>query len=1259
MSMKRCFVRRRNGLILVAVFSAMLAARFAEGQEVATVVPENGTLQQATPTEFIETIPLPPNTVFKREPRNGVHAGPPAGQRVIYSNTLGNFTVPIPANTRLADDIALSSAPGCRLRRLEFPVVPRANPELAGGPFTISIELFSNCPNSVPQTTTELDRIRIPDTAMTQTIQDDAPQIIAFDFNAGEGIVLPPGVNTFWWAFQVNRTNFGMVAGSPASIGFGSDLYDFPGGGYACNAHFGGYPGYPYAGFQAELFGDSDFCSDAHVGYRANRPSQGILNPGANFFLTDDIQLPVSSCRMIGYEVAVKGFAGYSFELRETCDAPAIAGTATNYVPPVGIAASASSMHRALFDPPITIPKNLYFAASVSNSQGGVVVSGQKPGVGFTEDFFEVPQTGGGCNLFFNPISGQHDALNVTIYCQGPAPTGACCDMQFADANGESVCREVPQMNCPWPWKTGLQPDWVEGATCDSDPFPNPCGVAACCRPDDTCENVTENECNAVPPLDRLRFWQQGRYCQQGDQACPIIACLEADGPCAIAQGMVGCADIGCCASRCLEDRWCCEVEWDQVCLWEDPYCAPPSNYYCAEVGMSPGPIQLIPNTSTVVNNTWGDYVPNGKVISCFRGHAGVGARGVGATWYWFEAVDPTVRINTCGSTPPIDDSLVTIYRSTPSSSSVEFCDNLVEIACNDDADGCAGGRGSDLCIGELIPGEVYLVQVAFHSTADFGVFQLDLESPCPQLSRGSDNSILTPDRSLALVDSSDNNDIGAASRPAAAVLTPMEPTQKTRLVRVDISTGADLHRLQILEFSKPGLELWSEQLRGPFVDVRATPVGQKVLQDAGLRYAVVIDDLELHWTSLRSSVAGGGFFTSYQSYEAHVAFLEELAAAHPDLAETFSFGTSVEGRSLAAIRIGKPGPNKSGVLYHGAQHGNEMTGAAAIAFIAQKLLTDYDNDPKIRILLDNLDWYLLPIMNPDGYVSGSRYNSRGVDLNRNWLAFTEPETRALRDFLVAHPNLRSHVDLHTYGNMIMWPWGHTAVATEDNDTFDFIGDEMASRIFAVRGTNYTRRGPIYTTIYPVVGGSIDYSYSEFSHWSFVFEIGTSYAAPASQLELIGQEMYSALSFLSAWVWDCNGNLVDDLQDVLSTSSDDNLNRTPDECELQYDFDADGIWDILDEDIDNDGVSNESDVCDRTLPNQTIQLNGRPFQDTNGNCNIGYFDYWRFRNCLVDGRLGYPAPRIGCRKYFDMDLSDEIDLHDFSAFQNAFGGFGP
>jgi hypothetical protein len=113
------------------------------------------------------------------------------------------------------------------------------------------------------------------------------------------------------------------------------------------------------------------------------------------------------------------------------------------------------------------------------------------------------------------------------------------------------------------------------------------------------------------------------------------------------------------------------------------------------------------------------------------------------------------------------------------------------------------------------------------------------------------------------------------------------------------------------------------------------------------------------------------------------------------------TIGYSVEGRPIE-LWSDPAGPN--GTLIIGGVHGDE---SAAIDLVREFA------PPRSNPVA------LLPLANPDGFVLASRYNARGVDINRNagfhWRAdseepagyapWSEPETRALRDFILKwHP---------------------------------------------------------------------------------------------------------------------------------------------------------------------------------------------------------------------------------------------------------------
>ncbi|WKZ51924.1 MAG: M14 family metallopeptidase [Anaerolineales bacterium] len=140
-----------------------------------------------------------------------------------------------------------------------------------------------------------------------------------------------------------------------------------------------------------------------------------------------------------------------------------------------------------------------------------------------------------------------------------------------------------------------------------------------------------------------------------------------------------------------------------------------------------------------------------------------------------------------------------------------------------------------------------------------------------------------------------------------------------------------------------------------------------------------------------------------------------------PQEGEPFSIGKSLEGKSLDVYRFGT-GPTARVII--GAIHGGYEGNTATLVY----LLRDDLRSGSITVPED-ITLYLLPVFNPDGFydyldLPAGRSNARGVDLNRNWDAlwqadwdrtgcfaaapisagespFSEPETRALRDFLL------------------------------------------------------------------------------------------------------------------------------------------------------------------------------------------------------------------------------------------------------------------
>lgn len=107
--------------------------------------------------------------------------------------------------------------------------------------------------------------------------------------------------------------------------------------------------------------------------------------------------------------------------------------------------------------------------------------------------------------------------------------------------------------------------------------------------------------------------------------------------------------------------------------------------------------------------------------------------------------------------------------------------------------------------------------------------------------------------------------------------------------------------------------------------------------------------------------------------------------------------GQSNEGRLLKALTIGKP-KSKHMIMVISRQHPPEVTGYLAMKSFVETLTSDSKLARKFR---RKFTTYVVPLINPDGVDNGHwRHNSGGVDLNRDWQNFNQPETRAVRDFM-------------------------------------------------------------------------------------------------------------------------------------------------------------------------------------------------------------------------------------------------------------------
>lgn len=133
------------------------------------------------------------------------------------------------------------------------------------------------------------------------------------------------------------------------------------------------------------------------------------------------------------------------------------------------------------------------------------------------------------------------------------------------------------------------------------------------------------------------------------------------------------------------------------------------------------------------------------------------------------------------------------------------------------------------------------------------------------------------------------------------------------------------------------------------------------------------------------------------------------------------TIGSSVSGKTIPALYFsddkvfGSQRDNKPVVLIFCGQHGNEPSSGEAAMIVTRSLLNENAS------LLENMDLILVPRLNPDGLDAGTRHNANDMDLNRNHVILSEPESNAVHQlFLDWMPEVT--LDVHEY-NAVTESW--------------------------------------------------------------------------------------------------------------------------------------------------------------------------------------------------------------------------------------------
>jgi len=275
-------------------------------------------------------------------------------------------------------------------------------------------------------------------------------------------------------------------------------------------------------------------------------------------------------------------------------------------------------------------------------------------------------------------------------------------------------------------------------------------------------------------------------------------------------------------------------------------------------------------------------------------------------------------------------------------------------------------------------------------------------------------------------------------------------------------------------------------------------------IKSGGFSFEILVADLNEHFR---------GFWSNrdqYHTYDEIIQTIDSLCANYPSVCKKYNYGLSIEGRQLAAVKISDNvdlDENETEVMFDGGIHGDEIGGSENLVRFAGFLCESYGIDQEITNLIDNREIWLYIMVNPDGRVNMVRYNSNGVDLNRDWGymwdadgnspgSYSQVETRALRTCMLENQFV-IQTSYHSGTVFLAYTWSYRPDPCPDMAQID----HLASVYVNSSGYPDLPYGQGYTGMYPINGSSKDAMYGTMGSVGWTIEISMDKQPPASQIQ--------------------------------------------------------------------------------------------------------------------------------------------------------------
>ncbi|XP_045521348.1 carboxypeptidase B-like [Pieris brassicae] len=330
----------------------------------------------------------------------------------------------------------------------------------------------------------------------------------------------------------------------------------------------------------------------------------------------------------------------------------------------------------------------------------------------------------------------------------------------------------------------------------------------------------------------------------------------------------------------------------------------------------------------------------------------------------------------------------------------------------------------------------------------------------------------------------------------------------------------------------REGVALVKPRYQEEFLNVLANKNISHRVHSEDIKSQLDIEDelIEARHAEFRARSTQEKPYDNYLRLDAIYNYMDEVAAYYPNIVKQVTAGRSFEGRPIKYMKISSTNfedRSKSVIFVDATLHAREWITTPAAVYAIHKLVEDR-TDPE---LLENFDWIIMPVANPDGY-EYSHTNERfwrktrstdqsplsimcpGVDGNRNfdihWATvgtsnnacsdtyggskpFSEIETRLVRDVLEENlSRMILYITIHSYGSMILYPWGHDGSLSNNALGLHTVGVAMADAIYGKTLPVFSRYrvgNSLLVIGYGASGAAEDYAHSIGVPLTYTYEL--------------------------------------------------------------------------------------------------------------------------------------------------------------------------